>query len=282
MATCRTIGTIVLAALVVWGCGGEEKDKTIDPDQIFEPGKEDSLNDRIGDCSVVHQTGKDITVLEAHLVGRFVPSTVTVPGDFNVDCSRCQVLESEPSNSYDCQFYDICETQTLDCTAELESLTGLDFITEAVFYNVFHTVVTYDDDAPTNDAGQTVEKWYSEGFNCWVLQITTASRSAALEHADGIGFYYDGDFGYMPRNQLFPSGFATFKNGDEATLHEFGEVAVCWSGSMSSSMNAVYQFKPFMKFVSGDTCYLKWDYVPENYRISSSIESFDRSAEILR
>ncbi len=256
-----------------------EVDRSMVPDGFTWEGKEDLFG---GSCDEFHQASPDITVLNAQLIGRAAPSSNTVPADFNVDCGMCNVLRSEESNAYDCQFYDVCEEMTLDCTSQLERMTGLPFLTEAVFDNVFYVSTTYDDDAPTEHAGETIHRYYSEGFNCSILEIVTVSRSDALPYADGIGFYYSGQVAYFPIENMYPIGEVTLANGEPGTLHRFGALALCWAGSMSSSAAGVSEFKPFMLFGDESTCYFNWDSVPENYRISVHTRSFDRSGELLR
>ena len=232
-------------------------------------------------CQQVHQASPDITVLRVEDLGRAAPGTNTVPATFNVDCSQCTVQSSEASGSYDCQFYDECLDLELDCTDELEQLTGLPMVTSATF-DVWYTRVAYEENAPTEHAGETVERYYSEDFNCRVLDIVTASRTDALPYASGIGFYFAGEVTYFPMSDLASAGEVTLANGESGTLHDFGALTICWRGSMSSSSSARYEFKPFMMFEADGACYFNWDAVPENYLVSSGVSAFDRSVDVLR
>ena len=156
-------------------------------------------------------------------------------------------------------------------------MTGLPFVTNATFDYVIYV----ESEGDGSNGGQPYQKYYAEHMNCHVLEITTASRSDALPYATGIGFYFDGHFAFKPVANLLPWGYETLKNGDSATLHRFGAVAVCWAGSMSSSANRVYEFKPFMRFEAESKCYMNWDSVDGNYRVSAQVKEFDRSAEVL-
>ena len=283
----RSIKTLQLISLVIVVGFGisclSDTDAGVDlsmvPDGFTWEGKEDLFG---GSCDEFHQASADITVLSAQLIGRAAPSSNTVPADYNVDCDWCDVLRSEEAESYDCQFYDECLDMTLDCTSQLERMTGLPFLTTAVFDNVRYVSTTYEEDAPTEHAGETVSRYYAESFNCNILEIVTVSRSDALPWADGIGFYYSGQVAYFPIENMYPIGEVTLANGEPGTLHSFGALSLCWAGSMSSSSATVNEFKPFLLFGDESACYFNWDAVPENYRISVHTRSFDRSGELLR
>lgn len=130
----------------------------------------------------------------------------------------------------------------------------------------------------------TVALGVSDAFICRVVKITTASRQQALAVADGIGFYSYGWGGgrFIPTNDLKLVGTAQFKNGETAVIHEFSGVASCWLGSASSSMRAVYHFRPYMRFSVGQNLQFNWDQVEHNYTLRSSVRQFDRTSEVLQ
>lgn len=275
------IASSIVATLVWVGCAAEVEDLSGVPSTTSEVAEhlKGSKADFGGDCEPVHQASRDITVLSARILGRFAPDTNTVPADFNVDCSRCDVLEQEETNGYDCQFYDVCVQQTLDCSSEISRLTDMPFVNGAVFDNVYYVA-----NQPSEDNGwEGHEDWHSEGFNCSVLEITTAARSEALPTAATVGFWFDGEFTQLSLRDAMEVGTATFNTGEAATLHRFGAVAICWRGSVSSSMSTEHEFKPFLKYEGDDgRCYFNWDAVESNYRISSFTREFDRSWELLQ
>lgn len=129
----------------------------------------------------------------------------------------------------------------------------------------------------------TVALGVGDAFVCRVVKITTASREQALAVADGIGFYsYGWGAGkFIPANDLKLVGTAKFKNGETAVIHEFSGVASCWLGSASSSMRAVYHFRPYMRFSVGQNLQFNWDQVENNYTLRSSVRQFDRTSEVL-
>ncbi len=273
------VATLAVITFSFVGCADQVEDTTLAVGAVpdFIQGSKADFGE--GACSAyVHQASPDITVLKAELIGRFAPDTNTVPADFNVDCSACNVLSSGPYSGHDCQFYDICEELTLDCRNELESMTDMPFINGATFDNV--VFLGDEPDEETSEPGSG--KYYAQGFNCSVLEITTASRADALPFARRLGFWLDGEFTEFSLHDLQPVGEAHFRNGELATLHRFGAVAICWSGSMSSSMAGSHEFKPYLRFEANDRCYVNWDAAEDNYRISSHIRGFDRSHEVLQ
>ncbi len=286
-----TTAAVALLGLALCSCGsdecscpaaeGEAGEAGCPVNDRLKAGKADFLNGLDDTCEYVHQSSNDLTLLKAELVGRAAPSSNTVPADFNVDCSKCVVLSEEESSAYDCQFYDVCKELSIDCKAELESMTGMPFITDASFDRVSYVKTSGYPGGPEGPPREAHESYYTEQFNCQVLEITVASRDPALPEAKGIGFWFEDAFSFIAKDKLVEVGTATLKDGTAATLHKFGALAVCWRGSMSSSSSAVYEFKPFMKFEAEGKCYFNWDTVADNYLISSSVKSIDRSAEVL-
>jgi hypothetical protein len=247
-------------------CGIEEPSPTGEV-LTWETGKGDSTS-----CTAVDQLSADLTVLRASTKGRAASASNTVPANFNIDGSRCNIVASEPYDGFDCQFYDVCEVVTLDCTSHLKQLVwNTPFTHRVQFERVYHM------------ANATEDRYLSETMNCQVVEITTVTRDAALTDADAIGFYYDGHTTVIPRQQWKNVGSATLANGEAATLHAFGGLSVCWGGSFSSSRGAV-EFKPFLLHRDDDTCYRNWDDVPQNYRIGlgDAPGEFDRSHELLK
>lgn len=127
---------------------------------------------------------------------------------------------------------------------------------------------------------------------CKPIVITTASKKAAVDHADGIGSHYTFEPGseengdYVPKSKLKAVGAATAKNGDALVLHRFVGIGDCdIGGRMGAS-----QLKPFMRFYGHDgRVYDNWDNRPfapfgpdANYRYTWSSYTIDRSAELLR
>lgn len=122
---------------------------------------------------------------------------------------------------------------------------------------------------------------------CQLLRITTASKTAAITAATGLGWYAaDATAGsqsmtsgrFVTTGQFKQSGTATLKGGAPAVLHEFIAIANCTAGQASQDR----LFKPYLQFenAADGNVYRNWD-LAENYRISRAILQFDRSAEIL-
>jgi hypothetical protein len=125
---------------------------------------------------------------------------------------------------------------------------------------------------------------------CALLRVTTASKDTGLANSAGIGFWSaqaaDGnqaaeDSGrFVPRDRLKAIGTATLLSGAPATLHEFVGVVNCPAGGGATLSRL---FKPYMQFegASDGRIFRNWD-IAENYRISPTITSFDRSGDVLR
>jgi transcription elongation factor Elf1 len=275
----------LMAALILVAfsaCSSNTSDENYDPNGLGM-GKADDIEryrSGLGCEEIVDQVASDITVLKAELIGDIKPSSSYMQATYKLDCSQCEVLTSQDVYN---ESYDEYKEMSIDCKNELEKMTDLPFVSDAVFERVYYTAMTYPEDHyDVSVAGQTVEEYFSEYINCSILQITTASRADEYAVASGIGFYYYGQINFIPAEELVPAGEVTLKDGTPGILHHFGAIAVCWAGSMSSSTNNDYDFKPFLTFVDGDTCYSNWDVVPDNYVISSSVNSFDRSSEVLQ
>lgn len=155
---------------------------------------------------------------------------------------------------------------SVDCTAAVEQSAGAP---------AFHRVVLASDQNVTG---------------CALLRVTTAGKDAALATATGIGFWSaqatDGNLAaensgrFVAKTAFKMTGTATLRNGAPATLHEFAGVTNCPLGQGSS---AARLFKPYMQFEAAGNAaiFRNWD-LAENYRISSAITQFDRSADVLR
>ena len=154
---------------------------------------------------------------------------------------------------------------SVDCTEQLTQSTNLP---------AFHRVVMARDQNVTG---------------CALLRVTTASRNGGLANSTGIGFWSaqaaNGNLApensgrFVPTGALRPAGGATLANGMPATLHEFVGVANCPAGDTTLDR----LFKPFMQFENSadGRVFHNWD-LAENYRISTAITQFDRSAQVLR
>lgn len=121
-------------------------------------------------------------------------------------------------------------------------------------------------------------------FFCRLLRVTTATRTAALGAASGIGFYYRGYGGsgrFIPKAELKKIGEATLKSGEPVVLHEFVGLANCWLGSSNSSYSARYEFKPYARFETPAETYLNWD-ESDDYTVTVTHDRFDRSSDLLR
>jgi hypothetical protein len=120
---------------------------------------------------------------------------------------------------------------------------------------------------------------------CNLLQVTTASKQAAVANSTGIGWYAaEATAGsqamttgrFVPKAELKSLGPATLKSGDPATLHLFVGLANCPAGQ--GSLDRL--FKPFMEFAAPQQTFRNWDR-SANYRISRGAPQFDRSAIVL-
>jgi hypothetical protein len=125
---------------------------------------------------------------------------------------------------------------------------------------------------------------------CQLLRVTVASKDTGLANSTGIGFWSaqatDGNQAaensgrFVPKARFKALGAATLKNGAPATLHEFVGVANCPAGEGVALSRL---FKPYMQFegAADGRLFRNWD-IAENYRISPTITSFDRSADVLQ
>ncbi len=125
---------------------------------------------------------------------------------------------------------------------------------------------------------------------CALLRVTTASKDTGLANSSGIGFWSvqaaEGnqaaeDSGrFISKGQLNRVGTAMLLSGASATLHDFVGVTNC---PLDSSSSLSRLFKPYMQFeeAADGRIFRNWD-LASNYRISSTITQFDRSADVLR
>ena len=174
----------------------------------------------------------------------------TVEGAVSIDPSRCRPTTGA----------------VLDCTQELERASG----------------------APSLERIAVPEGFTFAG--CQLLRVTTASRTAALPAALGIGFYssdvtggqFSPDRGRLvPATDLKAAGNATLKGGAAATLHQFSALVNC---ELGPNANAAKQLKPYMDFAGGPprTVYRNWDLIAGNYAVGGQVNQIDRGPDILR
>jgi hypothetical protein len=112
-------------------------------------------------------------------------------------------------------------------------------------------------------------------------------RHTGLAAASGIGYSAAVSGGnlapedpgrFIPKARLKASGTATLKSGAPATLHEFVGVANRLGAGPEPPGRL---FKLYLQFEGDGKIFHNWDQ-PENYRISSTIPQFDRSADVWR
>jgi hypothetical protein len=125
---------------------------------------------------------------------------------------------------------------------------------------------------------------------CALLRTTIASMDDGLRNATGIGFWMTqalagdqaaGDMGrFVSRADLVSVGRGTLKGGAAATLFEFVAVVNCKAGTAGTFETL---FKPYMQFENtGDgRIFRNWD-VAQNYRITTQVTDFDRTADVLQ
>jgi hypothetical protein len=155
---------------------------------------------------------------------------------------------------------------SVDCTQALTQMTGSPSLHRAVF------------GASQSFAG------------CQLLKVTVASKDTGLANSTGIGFWSaqategnqaaENSGRFVPKAQLKAVGTAKLKNGAPATLHEFVGVANCPAGD---GVVLSRLFKPYMQFegAADGRIFRNWD-IAQNYRISPTITSLDRSGEVLQ
>ena len=194
---------------------------------------------------IVSQSSPDLTVVKA-----FALEPINGNGSPGFVESECTPVPLNPA-----------EGKKLDCTKAMEKRYGLPAL---------HDILI---PIPQNL------------FYCYELKVTTVSKKAAIENADGIGFFYRGYYAngrYIPKASLKEVGNVILKNGEPGVLHEFVGLANCFLGDGSSSMQATYDFKPFMRFVTPSETYDNWDLVPTDYRLTTRSSGFDRTSEVLK
>ncbi len=157
-----------------------------------------------------------------------------------------------------------------DCTAAAEALLGAPFVLPFVY--------------PGPTSGR-----------CEAIELRTVTRRPALEAPSfaGIGFFFGGSTGFVPRARLSAAGAVTLADGTPATVHRFLAPGMCFGqgGNSSSILSRRFTFKPYARFdaASAATEYRVWDDVREDYLLGRTrdtsygfVSRFDRSAELLR
>lgn len=136
---------------------------------------------------------------------------------------------------------------------------------------------------------------YSAGNSglCEVIELRTVTRQLALDAPSfvGLGFWFAGVFGLIPKNSLHSIGQVTLADGAPATVHRFLAQGSCFGlgGSNASMDYRHYEFKPFARFDAGSPSiqYRVWDLARDDYRLGRSadghgvISGFDREYELL-
>ncbi len=157
-----------------------------------------------------------------------------------------------------------------DCTAAAEALLGAPFVLPFVYLG------------PTSG-------------RCEVIELRTVTRRPALDAPSfaGIGFFFAGATGFVPRERLSLAGAVTLADGTPAAVHRFLAPGMCFGqgGNSSSIISRRFTFKPYARFdaTSAATQYRVWDDVREDYLLGRTrddhygfVSRFDRSAELLR
>jgi hypothetical protein len=158
------------------------------------------------------------------------------------------------------------EAQTVDCTDELSRVAGAPSLERITVH-----------------AG-------SSHVGCQLLRVTTATKTAALPAALGIGFYaadtapsqFSNNVGRLvPTTALKTTGNAQLKSGQPAVLHEFAALVNC---QVAPGTIAGKQLKPYMDFVGGPprTVFRNWDPFGGNYVFGTPAEPLDRGPAVLR
>jgi hypothetical protein len=216
-------------------------------------------------AAVVDQPSNDITVLKAFDTGYLIDG---------LNPNECQVLKEDRG------------TVTLDCTSVVEN------VIVSRYPNIVGPLARSVELLGSRNSS-TGEIQISS-YYCRSLEIQTVIRNAALASVQGIGFSFNGTLHTVPAQKLQPVLSVRLKDGAEATVHRFQAPAFCWQGSMTSSSNASYTFKPFAQYVGLDgNTYRNWDVVPSDYKLGRIwpydgrgqvgpwVSSFDRSRELL-
>jgi hypothetical protein len=173
-----------------------------------------------------------------------------VEGPVAIDTTRCRVEQA----------------QVLDCTDELQRTAG----------------------APSLERVMVPAGYAFAG--CRLLRVTTATNTAALPAALGIGFYAaettPGQFStnlgrLVPGSGLKSTGTGVLKNGQSAVLHEFAGMVNCEVAPGTSSGKLL---KPYIDFVGGPprVIYRNWDPIGGNYALGGPNATLDRTSEVLR
>jgi hypothetical protein len=203
---------------------------------------------------VLDQPGSDVAVLEAWFGTRVTASTQPPSlGGSRFDLSKC--------NGEDCT----------DSVAALLTLEGAD--RASPFVNVFRY------------------PGLSSGI-CETIELRTVTRAGALvaDTFAGIGFWWNGSFGFVSPDRLHEVGRVTLKDGSPGVVHRFLAQGMCFGqgGNSGSILSRRFEFKPYARFDVPATQYRIWDDVPQNYLLGRSpqpgyvfIDRIDRRSELI-
>jgi hypothetical protein len=224
-----------------------------------------SMNFMTANAGIIDQRSLDITVLKAFNTGNPIGFD-----DGAINGNDCQALENHP------------DYRRVDCTKAVENMIA------TKFPQIAGPLISYEAPYAYLQDGN----WVLNQYRCRALEIQTLSRPEAFANASAIGFYYSRGLGpiSIPVDRVVKIGEVVRKDGSIGFIHRFQAAAFCWQGSMSSSGNASYTFRPFMEFQGTDgNTYRNWDAVESDYLVGRSgygygvyVPSFDRSGELLK
>ena len=208
--------------------------------------------------TIVDSVGGDVTVLKAFLTNLSVGTTRSNGASIRLDVDKCAKLSSDG-------FEDV-----LNCNDEFRSI--LSAVAGQMNYPLARDITL---------RAETSSR-YSQ-YYCTLMEIQTVTPEAALPGIAGIGFSFGSGLKTIAGDALARVNTVTLKDGRSAAVHAFLAPVACWAGSVTSSSQRVYEFKPFALFNGLDgNAYRVWDAVTENYRVSySGARGFDRSSELL-
>lgn len=233
---------------------------------------------------IVETRADDITVLKARVTSEHIGfKSNSSSFTHNVDPSKCNMLSQEKIDENR-------RLATLDCTDQIERLVGTPLMHDVVVRTSLYKVFLYDVcryEGPDKSYPQHCFSEFadSQNLNCYVTRVFTVLRADKVNpDFAAIGFYAKQGIRTVSRQVLAHKQSVTLKDGAYAHVHEFASLNKCWAGSMSSSMNWETKFRPFAAYSwSGSPTLVRhWDAVESDYVLSGRVESFDRSAELLR